>query len=109
MVCGFPERCAMPDDADDQRLPTGATLEATLRAVVREELRAQSEADRRREAAPEPLLTKADVAEALGVTERTVDTIAAAGDLPKIKVRGCVRFAPSAVESYIQQQATNSR
>jgi excisionase family DNA binding protein len=92
----------MPDD--DQRLPTGATL-ADLRAVVREELRAA----RRREAAPEPLLTKKDVAEVLDVTERTVDTIAAAGDLPKIKVRGCVRFAPSAVESYIQQQATNSQ
>ena len=92
----------MPDD--DQRLPTGATLD-DLRAVVREELRAE----RRREAAPEPLLTKGDVAEVLGVTERTVDTISAAGDLPKIKVRGCVRFAPSAVESYIQRQATNSQ
>jgi excisionase family DNA binding protein len=92
----------MPDD--DQRLPTGATL-ADLRAVVREELRAE----RRREAAPEPLLTKKDVAEVLDVTERTVDTIAAAGELPKIKVRGCVRFAPGAVESYIQRQATNSR
>jgi excisionase family DNA binding protein len=106
----------MPDDArsereapDDRRLPPGATLEATLRAVVREELRAQSEADHRREAAPEPLLTKADVAEVLGVTERTVDTIAAAGDLPKIKVRGCVRFAPGAVEAYIQRQANSSQ
>ena len=96
------------DNADDQRLPTGATLD-DLRAVVREELRAQSEAERRREAAPEPLMTKADVAEALGVTERTVDTISAAGDLPKIKVRGCVRFAPAVVRAYIRQQAEGGR
>jgi len=89
--------------ADGLRL--APEVEERLRAVIREELTAE----RRREAAPEPLFTKADVAEALGVTERTVDTIAASGDLPRIKVRGCVRFAPGAVEAYIQRQAGNSQ
>jgi predicted DNA-binding transcriptional regulator AlpA len=93
-------------DTDDRRSPPDLD---DIRAAVREELRAQSEAEHRREAAPEPLMTKADVAEALGVTERTVDTISAAGDLPKIKVRGCVRFAPGAVEAYIQRQTKSSQ
>ena len=89
--------------ADGVRL--APEVEERLRAVIREELQAA----RRKDAAPEPLLTKKDVAEVLDVTERTVDTIAAAGELPKIKVRGCVRFAPGAVEAYIERQATNSQ
>lgn len=51
------------------------------------------------------LLTKEEVADWLQVSPRTVDTLAAGGELRKIKVRGCVRFSPGAVRAYIRRQA----
>ncbi len=54
---------------------------------------------------PDRLLTKEEVAERLQVSPRTVDTLAAAGDIPRIKIRGCVRFHPGAVVAYIDRQA----
>lgn len=84
----------------DSGFPQGATL-SDFRAIVREELRAE----RRREAAPEPLLTKADAAEVLGVSERTVDTLVASGQLASVKVARCRRIPPQALHAYVRQQA----
>jgi excisionase family DNA binding protein len=71
-----------------------------IRAAVREELRAA----RRQEAAPDPLLTEADVAEVLGLTPRTLRTMRKAGEIQALRVRGCVRYTRAAVESYIDRQ-----
>ena len=57
----------------------------------------------------ERLLTKEEVAERLQVSPRTVDTLAASGDLPRLKIRGCVRFEPGAIDAYLQRRAAESR
>jgi len=76
-----------------------------IRATVREELRAA----RRQEAAPEPLLTKEDAAEVLGVSLRTLDTLVASGEIGSIKVKRCRRIPPAALRSYIDRQAAGER
>lgn len=72
-------------------------LPQLVRQAVRKELAAGAD--------PEALLTKEDVAGRLNVSPRTVDTLTAAGEIRKIKVRGCVRFHPKAVEAYIRRNA----
>jgi excisionase family DNA binding protein len=72
-----------------------------IRAAVREELRAA----RRQEAAPEPLLTKEDAAEVLGLSPRTVDTLIHSGELPSLKVRRRRRIRPADLEAYIAANA----
>jgi len=72
-----------------------------IRVAVREELQAA----RRQEAAPEPLLTKEDAAEVLGVSPRTLDTLLASGEIASIKVKRCRRIPPAALRSYIDRQA----
>jgi excisionase family DNA binding protein len=72
-----------------------------IRAAVREELQAA----RRKDAAPEPLLTKKDAAEVLGVSPRTVDTLIHSGELPSLKVRRRRRIRPADLEAYIAANA----
>lgn len=75
-----------------------------FREVIREELRAK----RRREVAPDPLLTKADAAEVLNCSARTVDTLIASGELASVKVRRSRRIPPSALKAYVARQARGS-
>ena len=76
-----------------------------IRVAVREELQAA----RRKDAAPEPLLTKEDAAEVLGVSPRTVDTLLANGEIGSVKVKRCRRIPPAALRSYIDRQANTSQ
>ena len=89
---------------DDDGFRLAPEVEEQFRAVIRDELRAE----RRREAAPDPLLTKADAAEVLGVSPRTVDTLLASGEIASIKVKRCRRIPPAALRSYINRQAAAS-
>ncbi len=50
------------------------------------------------------LLKVSEVAKTLAVSERTVFRLAGAGELPGLKVRGCLRFQQSAIEAYQQNQ-----
>lgn len=52
---------------------------------------------------PERLWTVADVAEYLGVTERTVRTWQHSQRLPYLKIGGTVRFRPSDVRTWIDR------
>lgn len=52
---------------------------------------------------PEKLWTVADVAEYLGVTERTVRTWQQSHRLPFLKIGGTVRFRPTDVRSWIDR------
>lgn len=88
---GFPPR-------NGQELSLGARLFHRLDQL-------EKKLDRLREEDSDHLLTKEDVAERLQVSERTVDTLAASGELQKIKVRRCVRFSPQAVDAYVRRQA----
>jgi excisionase family DNA binding protein len=71
-----------------------------IRKAIRDELRAE----RRRDAAPE-MLTITDVAAALKVRERHVQTLVHAGEIRSVKIGRCRRIPSDAVESYIQRQA----
>ena len=79
-------------------------LEEDVPSLIREAVREEARFPKR-ESAEGPLLTKEEVAELLQVSPRTVDTLAASGDLQRLKIRGCVRFAPSAVDAYIRGMA----
>lgn len=59
-----------------------------------------------REAEPQPLLTKQDVADRLLISPRTVETLMAEGKLTPIKVRGQIRFTPEAVDAYVRSAAS---
>jgi len=52
---------------------------------------------------PERLWTVADVAEYLGVTERTVRTWQHSQRLPYLKIGGTVRFRPTDVRTWIDR------
>lgn len=91
----------------DKALPLFSELEENLpelpqlvREAVREELQSA-----RKQPDGGPLLSKQEVADWLGVSPRTVDTLAADGELKKIYVGGSVRFSPGAVKAYIRRQA----
>ncbi len=64
------------------------------------------------EAAPEPLLDLAGVARWLNVSERTVESFVATGELPCLRIgmgRGVRRFETAAVEAFIRRQASGGR
>lgn len=55
---------------------------------------------------PAPLLTRQQAAASLGVALRTLDTLAAKGELPFVKIGRAVRFRPSALESFVDANET---
>jgi len=55
------------------------------------------------------LLTKAELAELLGVTERTVDRMRDAGAIPYFKHRGTIRFIREQVLETMRQQAVRNQ
>lgn len=52
-----------------------------------------------------PLLSVEDLADTLGVSKRTVETIIAEGKLSPIWVRGQRRFHPDAVDAYLRRRS----
>jgi excisionase family DNA binding protein len=55
------------------------------------------------------LLTKAEAADQLNVSERTVDTLIACGDLQPVRIRGCVRIHPKTLRAFIRRNAEGGR
>lgn len=80
-----------------------AELLPLVREAVREEIGAARGGPGSAADDPEALLDKDAVAARLNVSPRTVDTLAAEGSLRRVKIRGCVRFSPQAVDAYIRR------
>ena len=81
-----------------------ADLEARVRRAIREEL-AGAAPDR--PAAPPPLLDLAGAAARLNVSERTVESLVASGEIPVVRIgtgRGVRRFDPAALEAFVRRQ-----
>jgi excisionase family DNA binding protein len=94
----FHDEAGPPATVETLRRLLRDELPGVVREAVRSELGDRAPPD-------DGLLTKEQVAGRLNVSERTVDTLAAEGSLPKVKVKGCVRFAPDAVDAYIRRRA----
>ena len=52
---------------------------------------------------PDALLTYRQVAALAGVSERTIWTAAASGEIPPIRIGRCVRFRRSAVHEWLRE------
>jgi excisionase family DNA binding protein len=70
-------------------------------------LRAEVTALRRREApdCPDALLPREEAAEVLGISVRTLDDMAEAGEIQPVRIRGRVLYAPETLEAYIRRRA----
>jgi len=56
------------------------------------------------------LMSKADVARRLAISERKVETLAAAGQLPVVRIDSCVRFREADILQYLtEHQAATLR
>lgn len=81
-----------------------ADLESRVRRAIREEIAAAS--DRRPASAP-PLLDLKGAAARLNVSERTVESLVASGEIPVVRIgtgRGVRRFDPTALEAFVRRQ-----
>lgn len=85
---GYPISEALSDDVLER-----------LAAVIRTE----NEALLERHAALRPLLTVADVARSLNVSQRTVETLIASGQLHPLWIRGQRRFHPDTIDAYLRR------
>jgi excisionase family DNA binding protein len=56
-----------------------------------------------------PLLTKADVADLLRVSVRTLDRLRVSGALRAVRVRGRVLFSPQDVQAFIDAHGKGGR
>ena len=94
-----------PSDLDTPTLDAlAANLEARVRRAIRDELAAAPD----RPAALPPLLDLAGAAARLNVSERTVESLVAVGEIPVVRIgtgRGVRRFDPAAVEAFIRRTA----
>lgn len=54
-----------------------------------------------------PLLTSRDAADVLGISERTLWTLTASGDLPCVRVRRAKRFTAQDLASYIERNKSD--
>ena len=79
-------------------------LASTVREAVRLELNTLEEKIR-----SEALLTKTKTADQLNVSERTVDTLIASGELQPVRIRGCVRVHPKTLQAFIRRHAGEGR
>lgn len=73
-------------------------------SAVREQVRAL-----RRQNDPDSCLDLDEVADILGVSRRTVDTLIADGELPSLKIRRCRRVPRRALEAFISARAEEVR
>ena len=94
-----------PPDLDAPTLDAlAADLEARVRRAIREELAAAG--DRQPFGAP-PLLDLTGAAARLNVSERTVESLVASGEIPVVRIgtgRGVRRFDPAALEAFVRRQ-----
>jgi excisionase family DNA binding protein len=55
------------------------------------------------------LLTRQDLAGRLRCSIRTVDTLVARGEIQALRIRGCIRFSPDAIDAYLRRVAEGGR
>lgn len=97
--------------------PPEDSLRGELRALVdglREEvhaLREEVQALRRKESpeGPDALLTREEAAKRLGISERTLDDMADAGEIQPVRIRGRVLYSPDTLKAYIRARAGEGR
>jgi len=107
----------MIPNQDDSNKPPGGTLSGEIRTLIdglREEvheLREEITALRRNEApdGPDTLLTRKEAAERLRISTRTLDDMAAAGEIQPVRIRGRVLYAPETLEAYVRRNAGGGR
>ncbi|WP_158225270.1 helix-turn-helix domain-containing protein [Rubrivirga sp. SAORIC476] len=96
----------MPSPDPDTPPPDAlADLEALFRRAVREELAAARD---RPSIGEPPLYDLAGAAARLNVSERTVESLVATGEIPVVRIgtgRGVRRFEPSALQAFIRRNA----
>ena len=81
----------------------------TFRRELAEIVEVQNGQLLRRYAALKPLMHVKDVARTLGVSERTVETLIATGNLQPLWIKGQRRFHPGAVDAFICASERKSR
>jgi excisionase family DNA binding protein len=105
------------EEIDNSGPPPENRLREELRALMdglREEvheLREEITALRRKDApdGPDALLTREEAAELLSISTRTLDDMAAAGEIQPVRIRGRVLYAPETLEAYIRRNAGGGR
>lgn len=93
--------------------PRSSPLSTEIREVLadlREEvaaLRNEVQALRRKKApnGPDALLPREEAAERLGISIRTLDDMADAGEIQPVRIRGRVLYAPDTLDAYVQSRA----
>jgi len=107
----------MVANRDDSDNPPEDSLREQLRALVdglQEEvhaLREEVQALRRKESpeGPNALLPREKAAETLGISVRTLDDLAEAGEIQPVRIRGRVLYAPETLQAYIRRRAGGER
>lgn len=87
-----------------EELPEGENLLDTVRSL-RDEVHSLQSAVNALEAAQSGLRTASGVADYLGVSLRTVETLISLGELRPIWIRGARRFTPEGVEAFLHSAA----
>ena len=101
------------DDSDNPE----ASLQEELHELVRglreevQALRDEVTALRRKEApdGPNAPLPREEAAETLGISVRTLDDLAEAGEIQPVRIRGRVLYAPETLQAYIRRRAGGER
>ena len=96
-----PDRPALPSPEGDPAPPLD-TLDALAAGVAERVARLLSGQLR-----PDPLLDLAGAAERLNVSERTVESLVASGEIPVVRIgtgRGVRRFDPAGLDAFVRRQ-----
>jgi excisionase family DNA binding protein len=101
------------DDSDNPEASLQDELHELVRGL-REQIQAlrdevQSLRRKRSPDGPDALLPRGEAAERLGVSIRTLDDMADAGEIQPVRIRGRVLYAPETLESYIRARAREGR
>lgn len=111
---------AIANDFEDEthgNSPRSSPLSIEIRKVLadlQEEvtaLRDEVKALRRKESpdGPDALLPREEAAERLGISIRTLDDMADAGEIQPVRIRGRVLYAPETLDTYIRARAGEGR
>lgn len=106
-----------PEDGPRRNSPPSSPLSTEIREVLADlqdevtALRDEVTALRRKEApdGPDALLPREEAAKRLGISVRTLDDMADAGEIQPVRIRGRVLYHPETVEAYVQRQAGEGR
>jgi len=98
-----------PPNSSTRSSPLSTEIREVL-ADLREEvaaLRNEVQALRRKKApnGPDALLPREEAAERLGISTRTLDDMADAGEIQPVRIRGRVLYAPDTLDAYVQARA----